>query len=76
MLLYELLALQLPYTDMNEAQISEYVRLGVPPTLPPAVYDDPGFKPLLNLHLACISLNPSERPDATRVKQLLIDMKL
>lgn len=58
MVMFEILALQMPYSGMNDAQIADCMRENKKPELPAIIAQDPAYAPLIELHQKCISFNP------------------
>lgn len=58
MVMFEILALQMPYSGMNDAQIADCMRENKRPELPAIIANDPAYAGLIELHHKCISFNP------------------
>ena len=61
MVIYELLALDLPYSELRAFDIAETILRGEAPPLPPLSSE---FDCLVDLHKDCIKKNPKERPSS------------
>ena len=65
MIIYELLALKLPYHEIKKTwDIADAVMSGVLPNLPPL---DASFDPLIELFSKCLAMQPNCRPKASRL---------
>jgi len=76
MVMFEILALQMPYSGINDAQIADCMRDNRKPELPAVIANDPAYAALIELHQKCISFNPLERPDSSQVKEALVSMRV
>jgi regulator of replication initiation timing len=76
MVLYEIMALHIPFWDKNDAEIANYMHEGVRPPLPDAIAKSPAYTPLVALFNLCTASDPSDRPDVGTVKAKLADMSL
>lgn len=69
MIIYELLALQTPYSELESSfDISSKILAGERPKLPAL---PPEYFPFVNLHLLCTSKAPEDRPTAFELKEIV-----
>lgn len=73
MFIFELLTLQIPYSELRTFEVAGKIIAGVPPQFPNELRGE--FEPLRQLHLECIQFDPNARPTAQRVCSRVSAMK-
>jgi serine/threonine protein kinase len=71
MVLYELLALEPPYFGIKAFVISKSAAAGQLPPLPPYIILQQEYAPLVSLLRACTDFDPTKRPTALQVLNML-----
>ena len=67
MIIFELLALRLPYLEVKWSwKISQTIVDGIAPELPPFA-ETQEYHPLVTLFKKCTSFDPSKRPNASKL---------
>ena len=71
MIIFELLALRLPYLEVKQNwRISQCIVEGIAPELP-GFAETQEYQPLVRLFKKCTSFDPSNRPNASKLKAKL-----
>lgn len=74
MIIYEMLALNIPYYDQNPFQVPMLIMKGVRPALPEKIRLDSNFKHIISIFHAATQMDPESRPTAMDVKDALLKL--
>jgi serine/threonine protein kinase len=74
MVLFEMLALEPPYFELSPFQATQHILDGVRPVLPQLTSQDAAYQSLIQLFECCTELEPTKRPTAVQVIEMLWEL--